>query len=439
MANVEFKCPNCGAPLSFDSSSQKVACPYCEAEFDVDDISILKDAFKEGDKEELKWEDCSSAYSEEELSTLNVYHCSSCGGELITDENTSATSCPYCGSPVIISSRLEGELKPNYVIPFKKNKEEAKQALKEYLKNKLFLPKVFKEENRIDEIKGIYVPFWIYDADCEGSITYKAMRQRMYVVGDYQYTERRYYKVVRDGIIGFNHIPVDGSSKMDDNLMESIEPFDFKEAKEFNHAYLTGYLSDKYDVSKEVCERRANERIRQETIDCFSKTVVGYNSFVITGTSLSLKNSKVSYALYPSWILNTSFEKQKFKFALNAQTGKLVGNLPCSKLKYTLWYLGFYLLSFLIVFLIGFGVSSDFSSDLAMIIALSVFISFIAPTVFCECFRRQLKPVKSQRGASTYHRSGSEKLYVKKDIYLYKTVTRVRIRDNSSNSNPRRR
>ena len=88
---------------------------------------------------------------------------------------------------------------------------------------------------------------------------------------------------------------------------------------------------------------------------------------------------------------------------------------------------------------IGFGVSSDFSSDLAMIIALSVFISFIAPTVFCECFRRQLKPVKSQRGASTYHRSGSEKLYVKKDIYLYKTVTRVRIRDDSSNSNPRRR
>ena len=109
MANVELKCPNCGAPLSFDSSSQKVACPYCEAVFDVDDISILKDAFKEGDKEELKWEDCSSAYSEEELSTLNVYHCSSCGGELITDENTSATSCPYCGSPVIISSRLEGE------------------------------------------------------------------------------------------------------------------------------------------------------------------------------------------------------------------------------------------------------------------------------------------------------------------------------------------
>ena len=247
------------------------------------------------------------------------------------DATSAAADCPYCGSHVVMTNQFKGDLRPDYVIPFKLDKEAAKEALKKHLCGKRLLPKVFKSENHIDEIRGVYVPFWLFDADADAHIRYMATRVRAWSDSDYNYTETSFFSVVRGGSIGFQRVPVDGSSKMPDDLMESVEPFYFEDAVDFHTAYLAGYLADKYDVTAEECKERINRRVKNSTEQELRNTISGYDSVTLEQERYQLSKAKASYALYPVWLLQTSWKGQNYLFAMNGQTGKFVGNLPMDK------------------------------------------------------------------------------------------------------------
>lgn len=236
--------------------------------------------------------------------------------------------------------QFSGSLKPDYVIPFQVDKKAAKAALKQHYGGKRLLPKVFKDQNHIDEIKGIYVPVWLFNADADANIRYKATKVRAWSDSNYNYTETSFYAISRGGKIGFERVPVDGSTKMDDALMESIEPYDFTGAVDFQTAYLAGFLADKYDVDSEQSIERANERIKKSTENAFASTVQGYSTVIPESTSIRLQNGKAKYALYPVWLLNTTWNGQRYTFAMNGQTGKFVGDLPLDKGAYKKWLFG---------------------------------------------------------------------------------------------------
>lgn len=337
----EYKCPCCGGAIAFDSTIQKMKCPFCDTEFEMETLKNYDSELQNEPEEDMRWGSAAGAdWQEGEADGLRSYVCKSCGGEIVGDENTAATSCPFCGNPIVMMGQFSGALKPDYVIPFKLDKKAAKEALKKHYGGKKLLPKVFKDQNHIDEVKGIYVPFWIFDADADANIRYKATRVRAWSDRDYNYTETSFFSVARGGSIGFERVPVDGSSKMADDLMESIEPFDFSEAVDFQTAYLAGYLADKYDVDAEQSISRANARIKQSTADAFATTVQGYTSVTPEATSIRLQNGQAKYALYPVWILNTKWKGKKYTFAMNGQTGKLVGDLPLDKSAYKKWLFG---------------------------------------------------------------------------------------------------
>ena len=245
-----------------------------------------------------------------------------------------ASSCPFCGNPVVVMQQFKGNLRPDFVIPFKLDKKAAKTALNEHLKGKLLLPNLFKDENHIDEIKGIYVPFWLFDSDVDAHIRYKATRIHTWSDSKYRYTKTSYYSIVREGSIAFDNVPVDGSTKMPDDIMESIEPFRFSEAVDFQTAYLAGYLADKFDVNADSSISRANQRVTESTERAFADTVDGYATVTAEGKSIRVNNGKAKYALYPVWLLNTTYKDKKYTFAMNGQTGKFVGDLPVDRGKY---------------------------------------------------------------------------------------------------------
>ena len=341
MALQEYKCPCCGGGVAFDSKTQNMKCPYCDTEFEVETLSSYDEELKNEPAEEMAWDTKQSTqFQEGEGETLHNYRCNSCGGEIIGDETMAAAACPFCGNPVVMMDKLSGSLKPDYVIPFKVDKKAAKSALQKYYGNKKLLPKVFKDENHIDEIKGVYVPFWIFDSAVEANIRYKATKVRTWSNSDYIFTETSYFAVTRDGELRFEKVPVDGSIKMADELMESIEPFDFSEAVGFQTAYLAGYFANKYDVDAEKCAERANTRIKKSTEDVFAGTVHGYSTVVPEHVSIRLKDGSAKYALYPVWMLNTTWNGNQYMFAMNGQTGKFVGNLPMDKAAYRKWLFG---------------------------------------------------------------------------------------------------
>ena len=265
---------------------------------------------------------------------MKSYSCPSCGAELICDESTAATACPYCGNPSIVPGQFSGSLKPDYVLPFKLSKDDAVKALKAHYKGKPFLPRQFTNENHVQEIKGVYVPFWMFDGKATGSAQYEATRSRCYTSGDYEVTETDHFDVFREGSIAFEKVPVDASSKMPDDYMDSIEPFDYKELKRFSTAYLPGFLADKYDVSVEDCHERADTRCEGSLVAALGDTVTGYDSCVPVSHDVKLCRGKVHYALLPVWLLCTKWQGKNYLFAMNGQTGKLVGDLPTSAGKF---------------------------------------------------------------------------------------------------------
>ena len=351
----EYKCPCCGGAIQFDSSLQKMKCPFCDTEFEMETLQSYDEELSQQGTDELQWEvQTQEQWHDEETEHLRVYVCKSCGGEIVGDENTAATSCPYCGNPVVVMGQFSGDLKPDYVIPFKLDKKAAKAGLENHLKGKPLLPKVFKEQNHIDEIKGIYVPFWLFDTDVDASIRYRATKVRVWSDKEYNYTQTSFFHVFRGGNIGFERVPVDGSSQMPDDLMESIEPFDFSEAVDFQTAYLAGYLADRYDVDADQSIERANQRVRTSTEEAFAATVQGYATVKAEGSTIRLSNGVAKYALYPVWILNTSWEGKNYLFAMNGQTGKFVGDLPVDTGLFAKWFLIVGIITAIIVFLITY-------------------------------------------------------------------------------------
>ena len=336
----EYKCPCCGGALAFDSSIQKMKCPFCDTEFDIEALEGYDEALREEKSDSMEWETAAgSEWENGEADGLRTYICKSCGGEIVGDANTAATTCPFCGNRVVMMGNFSGSLKPDLIIPFKLDKNAAKEGLMRHLSGKRLLPKVFKSQNHIDEIKGVYVPFWLFDTDVDARMRYSATKVRTWSDDDYDYKETSRFAISREGKIRFEHVPVDGSSKMANDLMESIEPYNFSDAVDFKTAYLAGYLADKYDVGAEESMERANARVKESTERAFADTVKGYNTVSQESGSIQFSNGNAKYALYPVWLLNTTWNGNKYTFAMNGQTGKFVGDLPIDKSAAMKWFI----------------------------------------------------------------------------------------------------
>ena len=330
MADIqEYKCPNCGGILTFEPGTQKMKCPYCDSEIDVQALADYDNGLNNfSEKEEMRWETPGNVWHEGETEGMRIYVCKSCGGQIVGDENMGSTACPFCGNPVVMMGQFSGDLKPDLVIPFKLDKEAAKKAYLNHIGNRKLLPSLFRNKNHIDEIKGMYVPCWLFDTGADGRMQFMGTRMRVWADGRNQYTETQYFDVYREGHMEFKGLPVDGSSKMPNNLMESLEPYDLSEAVDFQTAYLSGYLTDRYDVTAEECIPRVNERVKQTTFDTIASTVQGYQTVSYQGGDVRTEQGQIKYAMYPVWILNTTFGKEHYLFAMNGQTGKMVGDLP---------------------------------------------------------------------------------------------------------------
>ena len=336
---LNYTCPNCGGSIQFEPGIQKVKCQYCRSEFDAESFRP-KDAVLDQEPAPVSsnWSYTGSHWLEGEQDGMVVYSCKSCGADIVAEETQGTATCPFCRKPVVITAQFSGTLRPDAIIPFKLRKEEAVKALEKHYLGKRLLPKVFKNKNNINEIKGIYVPFWLFDAQAEAQIVYHAEKIKTWSDAKHDYVETSHYRVSRAGDLLFVSVPVDGSSRMDDALTESIEPYDMKESVDFQSVYLTGYFANKYDVDMDTCFKRADERIAESTLAAFAQTLKEYNSASVESQNIDLKNRKTRYALFPLWLLTTLWNDKEFVFAMNGQTGKLVGDLPLDKGASRRWF-----------------------------------------------------------------------------------------------------
>ena len=333
MALHEYECPACGGAMEFNPKTQKIKCPYCDSEFDVKDYIANHNSDSTGESAENYVTDSSA-----DDTPMFIYSCGSCGGEILATESLGSMKCPFCSNNIVVKEKFTGQFKPDYIIPFTKTKDDAVKAYSQYVKSKKLLPKVFFDQNHIDEIKGVYVPFWLFSATQDYSGSFEGTKIRTWSDSKYNYTETSHYSIERAGSETFDQVPEDGSKEMPDDLMESIEPFDRKAMVPFNMGYLAGFLANKYNVPADDVKEKATKRMANSTTQNIKNTITGYNTLRPVRENCSSRDEKTQYALYPVYILNTTWNNQNFLFAMNGQTGKIVGNLPMSWGKVAKYY-----------------------------------------------------------------------------------------------------
>lgn len=414
---TNYQCPSCTGPLEYSATTGKLECEYCMSSFTPEEIEAVY-ALK-NEKAQNAAKETSEAWGEE---TIRSYSCPSCGAELLCDVTTAATSCPYCGNPTVVPAQFTDVQEPDYVIPFGVEKEAAVAALKKHYKGKPLLPKSFAAESHLEEIKGVYVPFWLFDGEAEADVTFSATRSHVHTTPNERITTTEHYRVHRSGRVSFEKVPVDGSTKMPDSHMDAIEPFDYSQMKPFSMAYLPGYLADKYDVDANGCADRARERCCNSAIDAMRATVTGYSTCSVQHADVQVHPRRTHYALLPVWLLSTKWQDKNYLFAMNGQTGKLIGDLPVSKGRLALWFAGL----FAIFAAIG---CMMFEVEAALIGGA------IIAAIVCAIMAGSMKTARLQSDANAYICGSGVTLTGRSDLFLHRTVTRQPINRDSGGKN----
>ncbi|MCM1113143.1 MAG: hypothetical protein NC399_07825 [Muribaculum sp.] len=313
-----FKCQNCGGNVVYSPERHKMFCPYCESEESQEATVVV-------------------GVEVEEFSRSQI--CPDCGGEIPLKEHTSATQCPYCGNYLILEQRMEGEWMPKVVIPFELGKESCKKSLREKFSRNVFAPTDFLSEARLDSMAGNYVPFWFYDYDVNVDYQAEGTRVQSWTSGNMHYTETSYYDVRRNLDIAFQDIPVDASVDMPDDVMDLMEPYDYKQMIPFEPKYLSGFAAERYNMGAAEAEGRAKKKMTEDSNALLNAQVLEYSSLRAIRNDVRVQDAKQTFGLLPVWKYLYRYAGKEYPFYVNGQTGKIVGTAPTS-VKKVLVYTG---------------------------------------------------------------------------------------------------
>ena len=421
MSTFAYNCPCCGAPLAYDAANKNLKCASCGNSYELEALEAMNPAESAGG---VQFDLPQETFSGSEAAQMQAYICKGCGAELLTDDTTTATECPYCGSPTILPDRIDGSVKPEMVIPFTVTKEQAQKQFEEYFHGKILLPNIFKNSrNRITEMRKLYVPYWLFDCDAQGNIVYDAEKKSTSRQGDYEIENIEHYIVRRAGSMSFENIPVDGSEKLDNKITESLEPYDLSAAVPFQPAVLAGAMADHADVDAAACEGRAVERVENSMASELRDTVKGYSSVRERSKNIFAEGGKVTPVLMPVWLITTEKDGKIYTFAINGQTGKLTCDVPADNKKSWLWgggvFAGVMGIGTLILHLmdkLGSGTLLG-AAIIALVAAFGVYGALLG----------QLKQAVKQSSAANYVKNGSFNLTIRYDKYLYTTTNRRKI------------
>ena len=344
---LENRCPACKASIKFNPKVGKFKCEYCGSEFTLEEMQKHSDNASTEEKNQPK----EKQIKKDTYDGYVSYHCESCGAEIIADEQTAATFCVYCGNTAILKSKLSGEFTPDKMLVFKKEKQESINAFKNLGKGRPLMPKDFNSEKNIEKIRGVYIPFWLYDINVSGNLDMTGEIITQWSSGDTHYTKTDKYKIVRGGTMDYKNVPVDGSSRFDNNIMNSIEPFNFAELVPYNHAYLSGFYAERYDESGEKIYKEASDRAVNSTRERLRNDASRYTTKIITSDTLQAKETNKQYVLLPVWMVNVKYKDKMHIFAMNGQTGEFIGNIPLDKGKAVLYFIIIFAVTFIAIIL----------------------------------------------------------------------------------------
>jgi len=338
-----IKCPNCGANLILNADTQKLECASCGSSFDPEQLSSItvgeleqKPTPVEPTAEQQTPEAETQQPEESQPAPEQTeFVCNACGAKLVTDAHTAATFCTFCGSPALVGKRLTEKFQPQYMIPFKYSRQSAEEAFIKWAGKGKWTPFGFVSKKNIAKMTGLYVPFWLFNIDA--TINATGTGEKRYYSGNDEIIEK--YDFERHAKLRWENVPLDGETRIDDALMEAIEPFDFKGLIPYDYRYLPGFYADRFDQSPDKLANRATKRGVAAIDQSLKSSLTGkYDSYSFTKNLSAIDSMEANYALLPVWFMAYKYHNKFYYFAMNGQTGEVAGEVPVSPVKKTMFF-----------------------------------------------------------------------------------------------------
>ncbi|MGP1594558.1 MAG: hypothetical protein ACTTH8_04850 [Treponema sp.] len=335
MSVTNYKCPACGAPISFNPKVGGFKCEFCFSEHTEEALTAYLESLKNSSAENND-EQLSHEYTEETdgaaQKTIKSYQCNNCGAEVIVGDTSTAAFCYYCHSPVILTDRLKGDFKPDFLIPFAIDKKTAVKKFLDWAGKKWFVPGDFTNTMQQEKITGMYLPYW--QADIAADVDYHAIGTctTYWTDGDYNYTKVDTYQIDRSGTVLLNNLQKFAFSPINEFLINSIEPYNQKSIKPFSAGYLAGFFAENYTENKDNVTPELVQRAKDATAAIIQNTTP-CTTFEKRQDNTQYNVQEHRYILLPSWILTYIYKGKAYVFAVNGQTGKAAGELPFNKKK----------------------------------------------------------------------------------------------------------
>lgn len=319
-----YKCKNCGGGLVYDPSTNKLKCEYCLTKYEESDF------VKEVTTKEKELIDTYETKSKE---VFNQYRCPNCGAEVLTDETTAATFCYYCHSPVILNGKISGKYIPDEIIPFSIDRKEAISIFKKWIAKKRYLVPGFYSKQQVEKIIGIYMPYWLVSCTLDGSIEAVSKQIQRYTIDGTTYIETTEYQTDRNGELYICNMPNMALSSEFKDVINNVFPFNLKELIPFNKKYFLGFQAEKRNLGKKYFEEEICSDVRKLTSEALKESILGYDKVKVKECFIHINKINYNYVMLPVYVLTYQHKGEMFYFALNGQTGKVVGKLPFDNTK----------------------------------------------------------------------------------------------------------
>lgn len=278
---------------------------------------------------------------------MNVYKCSKCESEFFSPNNLNY--CLYCNNNVL-KSEIDDEFNDISLIPFEITKDKVFYIIKEFYNNKKLTYKNFSKYKYVSKIKKIYLPCYIYDVDCTGEVEFSCQKVNTWKNEENEYKKTDEYKVIRSANMSLENVSIIGCENIENNVLELIEPFDYKKLEKFNSSYFEECILLKNKLDEKDLIKKSNEKSKIIFIDELKKNIIGYNNIEKKEDSINLNNFKYKIVLLPIWLLNIKQKNNIYTFAINGQTGKIMSTIKQNKKR----IISVWLITFIIIFAILF-------------------------------------------------------------------------------------
>lgn len=340
-----FACTNCGADLKYAPGTTQLTCEYCGTQ---NEIPVL-----EADIEELDFNTyLNNAGQESEQFEISTIKCEDCGAESTLESGITASSCPYCDTPLILEHRhSENIIQPKSLLPFKINKNEALNSFKKWIKKLWFAPSALKKAVlSFDHFKGVYLPFWTYDSNA--STSYIGQRGENYTVQErYTTTENgktvtktrsvtkiRWYNTSGHVHDNFDDILIPANTALPQKLLRKLEPWDLENLVAFDSKYLSGFIAEKYQCGlKEGFDEAKG--VMDNDIRIHVKRDIGGDHQRIIRLHTNYSDITFKHIYLPVYVSAYKFKNKLYRFMINARTGEVQGERPWSAIKIILFVL----------------------------------------------------------------------------------------------------